>query len=406
MLLIDNIGTLATMLPTAASELGLISDAAILTDKQKIFWCGKQSEIPTVATCHRIDAQGNLVVPGLIDCHTHLIFAGQRSDEFARRMNKESYEEIMKKGGGIMSTVNATRNAHDDLLFELGYRRAEKFLNAGVTTLEAKSGYGLSLDEELRALRLLKELHDSHALDVHRTVLCHIIPPQFANDRKTYVSMLENDLLPRVSEEGLAEDCDVFCERGAFLVEESHRILTRAHALSLGLRAHLQQLGHSDSMSLVTALPIKSVSHADFVSAEDIEILAKANTVVEALPFAALFLRATQLPPIEALKNAKVTLAIATDFNPGSAMCDDLVQAARLGVTFFKFGIEDALRAITCNAAKSLGRSDIGCIKPDNLADIVLTNCKSINEFFYDWTKHPKKTVIKRGKIIKEITSQ
>lgn len=400
MLLIDNIGVLATMNTNADGPTGIIDDAAILIDGEVISWFGRRSQMPKVAIDSRIDAHSNLVIPGLIDCHSHLVFAGQRADEFARRMNNESYQDIMKRGGGIMSTVNATRHASDETLLELSTERANKILSSGVTTLEAKSGYGLSLDEELRALRILNVLNRKHPLDIHATILCHIVPPSFSHNRDAYVSMLEHELLPRVVDENLAIDCDVFCETGAFTTDESMRILSRAQNLSLGLRAHILQLGVGDSMLLVSSLPIKSVSHVDFVCERDVEILANSQTIVEALPFAALFLRSKRVTPVEILRKAGISLAIATDFNPGSAMCDDLVQAARLGVTYLNFSIDDALLAITKNAARALGRDDIGTIAVGNLSDLVITNCKSVNEFFYDWTKHPTRIVIKRGQII------
>jgi imidazolonepropionase len=397
MLLIENIGTLATLVSNSSSILGEINDAAVLIDREKIFWCGKKADLPKKDIHHTIDAAGQLVTPGLIDCHSHLIFAGLRADEFAARMHNESYHTIMKKGGGILSTVHATKNASDDILFDLALKRADQIISNGVTTLEAKSGYGLNLEQELRALSLLKKLDEHHQLDIHRTFLgAHIVPNEYKNARARYLSLLD-EMLERIQLEKLAIDCDVFCDIGAFTVEESKRILSSAHARGFGLRAHVQQLSPSGGISLVRDLPIKSVSHADFLSKEDIEILAKSDTVVETLPIAALFLRSKQITPVKELFSASVKLAIATDFNPGSAMCHDLTLAARLGVTYFLFSVNDALRAITINAAKSLGRHDIGTIEQGKLADLLITNCRDVNEFFYDWTKHPAQTVIKRG---------
>lgn len=398
MLLIDNIGTLATLVANDQSMLGEIEDAAILIDGEKVLWCGKKASLPLHAIHDRIDADGRLVIPGLVDCHSHLIFAGSRADEFARRMNHESYQAIMHKGGGIMSTVDATRTASDEELFRLALARADRIMAAGVTTLEAKSGYGLSLEEELRALRLLKKLNQRHALDIHPTFLgAHVIPADFKDAKAKYVSLIIEDMLEQVASEQLAIDCDVFCESGAFSVDDARRILSRAHSLGFGLRAHVQQLSYSGGVLLVADLPIKSISHADFLSDRDIQLLANSTTVVEALPIAALFLRSQKITPIADLIKERIKLAIATDFNPGSAMCHDLVLAARLGVTYMGFSVNDALSGITKNAAAALGRTDIGSIKEGGLADILITNCLSVNEFFYDWTKHPAEKVIKRG---------
>lgn len=397
MLLIDNIGTMATMVDDGFGTLGIIHDAAIIIEKDKIVWCGKKSQLPQQKILDIIDAQGCLVIPGLIDCHTHLLFAGSRADEFARRMNNESYQAIMEKGKGIFSTVDAVHKATDENLLFLALTRLDAMLSRGVTTIEAKSGYGLTSEQELRALGLLKQLNGDHAIDIHATFLgAHAMPSEFKNNRKEYINQILS-MLEHIKKEDLAHDCDVFCEAGAFTVEEAHTILSQANMLGFGLRAHVQQLGFSGGIGLLKDLPIKSISHADFISEHDFLLIAQSGAVVEALPFAALFLRSAAITPVEQLINHHVKLAIATDFNPGSAMCDDLVLAARLGVTYFRFSLEHALCAITSHAAQSLGRSDRGMIKAGMKADVVITNCADINEFFYDWTKHPTQIVIKNG---------
>lgn len=397
MILIENIGILATM----TDEGMLTNDPVVMLKGESIAWVGSRAALPAFHIDERIDAQGAVVMPGLIDCHSHLIFAGIRADEFARRMAHESYQNIMAEGGGIMSTVHKTRAASDEELLAEASRRARSILAQGVTTLELKSGYGLSLDDELRILRLAKKLDAEVLLDLHPTFLgAHVVPKDYADRRDAYVSLVVDEMLPHVACEKLAIDCDIFCETGAFSVADARRILSRAHELGLGLRAHVQQLGLSGGASLVKELPIKSVSHADYLSDDDIAALLNAHCVVETLPFAALFLRSQSVTPVEKLAHAGIPLAIATDFNPGSAMCHDLILAARLGVTYLGFSIELALRAITSNAALSLGRRDIGVIAPQARADIVITNCLSIEEIFYDWTKHPVTTVFKRGERI------
>lgn len=397
MLLISNIGRLATM----DHALGEISDAALVIDGDQIVWCGSQALLPKLPISSRFDAKQCLVMPGLIDCHSHLIFAGTRAGEFARRMNGESYEAIMAAGGGIRNTVSATNHASDQELYDVAKARADKILQAGVTTLEVKSGYGLSLDGEIRILRILKKLGAEHDLGFHPTFLgAHVVPAKYHHQPDEYVDLVMGPMLDQVVQEELAIDCDVFCENKAFSVEQAEKILSRALSCGLGLRAHVQQLGHSGGVSLVERLPIKSISHADFLSQKDLTILAASNTVVEILPIAALFLRSEQRPPVKELVAQGVSLALASDFNPGSAMCHDLILAARLGVVYNGMSIEIASQAITNIAAKSLGRSDIGVIEAGKKADILITRVCNLDEFFYDWTTNPVRAVIKNGRLM------
>lgn len=390
-MLIDNIGLVFTGVET-------IKDAAIVIDGEKILFVGPKKNRPHY-NGPSIDALGKVVIPGLIDCHTHLVFAGERAFEFAQRMNRESYLAIMEKGGGIYRTVKQTIDATDEQLYELAKTRAYKILKSGITTLEAKSGYGLSLKEEIRILKILGDLNKDLPLDIHRTYLAHAIPKEYVHERKLYLAHVI-DTIDQVAKNALALDCDIFCEDGAFSFDESLTILTHAEKCGLGLRAHVQQLGFSFGVKLLEHLPIKSLSHADFLTEEDIFTVAKSQAVVEILPIACLFLRSKALTPALKLKDLGVSIAIATDFNPGSAMCHDLIMAARLGLSMFDLNVEDALLGITKRAALSLGRSDIGEIKVSNLADIVITNCQSIEEIFYDWTKNPVHQVIKRGSLI------
>jgi imidazolonepropionase len=406
MLLINNIGCLATMAPEAADnkvgeDLALVNNAAMLIDEQYIFWCGEEKNMPAQKITHSIDAEQSLVIPGLIDCHSHLIFAGSRADEFACRMNGESYSAIMARGGGINSSVEATRRASDEELYNLAYARAQKILRQGVTTLEVKSGYGLSFEQEMRILRLVKKLNAEQNLELHPTFLgAHVIPGDYKNRPEEYVDLVAGPMLEKIAKERLALDCDVFCEKGAFSVKQARKILSAAQNLGLGLRAHVQQLGPSGGVSLLEELPIKSISHADFLSTQDINLIAHTHCVVEILPFANLFLRQNQSPPVQELRKACVALAIATDFNPGSAMCDDLMLAARLALTQGGFSINLALKAITSTGAQALGRSDIGKIKAGYKADIIITRAASINDFFYDWSRDLIRVVIKNGRII------
>ena len=396
MLLINNISCLATM----TEEQQNIFDAALVLDKNKISWCGSAQDIPNLKFEQIIDASNSLVLPGLIDCHTHIIFAGSRAHEFARRMNGESYAAILAQGGGILSTVKHTRESSEDQLYRIGCARAHKILRQGVTTLEVKSGYGLNYESEMRILRVINKINHEQLLDLYPTYLAaHVIPSEYKNNPEAYVNLVIN-WLEKISEENLARDCDVFCEAGAFSVEQAYKILKKAYEFGFGLRAHVQQLGPSGGLALLERLPIKSISHADYLSPDDLNLLARSSSIVEILPFANLFLRQTQSPPIKKLISAGVNLAIATDFNPGSAMCDDLILAARLAVTLNNFDIYSALKAITSIAAKALGYNDRGFIKPGLKADILITQCNSIDDFFYDWSKNPVRLVIKDGQLV------
>lgn len=401
MLLIKNIAQLLTLDPHRKGELGEIDDAALVIDDAKIVWCGKENDLPPFHLTNIIDAKKSLVLPGLIDCHSHLLFAGSRADEFLRRMNKESYEHIMALGGGIMSTVKATRAASEEELLSLCLMRADKILASGTTTLEAKSGYGLSAQEEIRHLSILKKVNESHLLDIHPTFLgAHVVPDEYKKNPHQYVKLVL-EMLEQVVFERLAVDCDVFSESTAFSLKDSFTILHRAYELGMGLRAHVQQLGFSDGVKLLLRLPIKSISHADFLSEEDIGIIKASGVVVEALPFVSLFAPSSHKTPVSKLLLKEIPVALATDFNPGSAMCHDLLLAARLGVTLMGFSIKDALLGITRHAAMSLGRDDIGVLKLGAKADVLITNVKSTAELFYDWSNHPLIKVIKNGQLVK-----
>ena len=397
MIVIENIGSLVTMIPHAASTLGEIHDAELVIDGESIVYAGPKRHDVHHDQATKIDAAGAVVLPGLIDCHTHLLFAGSRADEFARRMNHESYQAIMAKGGGIASTAQAFSMASDEHLLKLAQQRLDTMLSLGTTTVEAKSGYGLSFAQEMRTLRLLKLLDHQHSMDIHRTFLgAHALPKEFALERGRYVALVI-DMLSEIKSESLATDCDVFCETGAFTVEEAHTILRKAHDVGFNLKAHVQQLAPSGGVSLLKDLPLRSISHVDYVQDNDVEIIAQSGVVVEALPFATLFLRSQQRTPVQLLRAHEIPVALATDFNPGSAMCNDLMLAARLGVVYGGFSPNDALVGITTSAARALGYNDRGIIKAGALADLVITNCTSVNEIFYDWTKHPVSRVIKRG---------
>jgi imidazolonepropionase len=392
-LLIKNIGQLFT-----ATGMGVIDNAAILIEQGKIHWCGPLKALPAVNPSETIDAAGRLVLPGLIDCHTHLLFAGSRAGEFKARMENRSYEEIQRSGGGIFSTVRATVDASDSSLLESAVRHVGAMARSGVTTIEVKSGYGLSWASEMRLLRLIKELATLVPVDIHPTFMgAHAIPEEYRKHPESYVDIICRDMLPAIAEQNLARDCDIFCDRGNFDLPQAVRILRTAHTLGLGLKAHVNQLTAGQGLRLIEELPLNSVSHADFLTAQDVAILQAHSAVVEILPFANLFLRVMPQVSAHELQEKGINLAVASNFNPGSAMCHDLVLAARLAVTMLGFSLEQALLGLTAHAAWALNRPDVGQITPGAQADIVIAQAASVEEFFYDWTTNPVKQVIKRG---------
>lgn len=402
MLQIKNIGQLISPKKNS-QELLQINQASILLENAKIFWLGSQQEQPQVKIDQSIDAKGKMVVPGLIDCHSHLFFAGSRAEEFSWRMGGQTYQEIMAKGGGINNTVSATRAISDEGLYDLAKARANKMLKSGVTTLESKSGYGLNTEQEIRLLGLMKKLNEEHDIDLYASFLgAHVVPAEYKNHREKYLHMIIEEMLPQIAEEKLAKDCDVFCEKGAFSKTETAQIFKAAKKFGLGLRMHAEQLSSQGLSELLNEFHIKSLSHCEYLQDSELELVAKKKCVVELLPVAALFLRSAnlKLPCVKKMLEKNIKLAIATDFNPGSAMCDDLILAARLSLGLMPLSIEQAFLGLTLNPALALGLDDVGLLEAGAKGDLLITNCDNLNEFFYDWTKNPVVKVVKNGRLV------
>jgi imidazolonepropionase len=326
-------------------------------------------DTPVAADALRIDAEGRVLAPGLIDPHTHPVFAGERSFEFALRMAGKSYDEIAALGGGILATVRATRAAPAETLLRGARERLRRMVAYGVTTCEGKSGYALDLEGEKRILRMLREL------GCVPTLLAHVVPPD--HSRSDYLRMFIEELIPA----GLADFCDVFCDRGAFSLPETRRILEAARAAGLGLRVHAEQITHTGAAELAAELGAASADHLELVSPAGIEALAEAGTVAVLLPGAALTLRAPW-PPARRMIDAGVTVALGTDCNPGTSMTESLPLMMTLGCTQMRMTVEEAWRAVTVNAARSLRRDDIGRLCPGCRADIAIFD-------FGDWRALP-----------------
>ncbi|HKG22944.1 MAG TPA: imidazolonepropionase, partial [Blastocatellia bacterium] len=310
--------------PRVAREmrgLGIIEDGAVLVRDGLIVACGPAREVePRASTdAERIDARGLVVMPGFVDAHTHVVFAGTREDEYEQRAEGATYQEIAARGGGIRSTVRKTRAASEDRLFEISLPRVRSLLEHGTTTAEAKSGYGLTVEDELKILRVIGRLDRETPLDLVPTFLgAHEIPDEYRDSREAYIALVVDEMLPRVAEEKLADYCDVFCEPGVFTVDESRRVLARAKELGLGIRLHAEQLSPSGGGRLSAELGAATADHLEWIDGDGIDSLRRAGVIAVLLPGAVFNLGLTRYPPARRMIESNLAVAVATDFNPGS----------------------------------------------------------------------------------------
>jgi imidazolonepropionase len=366
---------------------GLIGHGAIALHHGRIAWVGRQDELPDApdalaATVESLD--GALVTPGLVDCHTHLVFGGDRAHEFELRLNGASYEDIARAGGGIASSVEATRAASEQQLFEQALPRARALLADGVTTLEIKSGYGLELDSERRMLRVARRLGRELSITVRTSFLgLHALPPEYREQRDDYVTLVCNEMLPTLAAEGLVDAVDAFCEGIGFSREETRRVFERARPLGLPVKLHAEQLSDLGGAALVAEYSGLSADHLEHLSEAGIAAMAQAGTVAVLLPGAFYALRETQLPPVAALREQRVPIAIATDCNPGTSPLLSLRLAAGMACTLFRLTPEEALRGVTVNAARALGLHDRGTLASGQRADLVVWNARQPAELCY-----------------------
>lgn len=353
---------------------GQIDDAVVAVENGMITYAGPSSDAPD-QTGQLVDCEGRAVIPGFVDAHTHLVFAGDRSDEFARRLAGESYADIAAGGGGILATVAATRATPEEDLFQLATQRVLRMLRTGTTTLEIKSGYGLDLETELRLLRVARRIGEELPVTVKTTFLgAHSVPPEFQSDRSGYVDLLVEEMIPNLG--GLADYCDVFVEDGVFTVEEARRIFAAAAASELGARVHAEQLGHSGGARLAAEIGAASADHLDHVSEADAASLAAANVAAVLVPGASYTLRSPQAPgPM--LLDAGCLVALATDCNPGTSYFESMAPILSLAVVQMGLTVAAALEAATLGGARSLGFTDRGFIAPGARADLVLLDAPS-----------------------------
>jgi imidazolonepropionase len=366
------------------SELGIIRDGGVLIRDGKVANVGPSDEIEKQSKDSEvIDLGGRIALPGFVDAHTHLVFGGNRLDDFERRARGETYEQIAKAGGGIWSTVQKTRAASEKELFAAAKKRVLCFLKCGTTTIEAKSGYGLTLDDELKILRVIRRLNRETPLEMVPTFLgAHAVPRETSPDR--YVKLLMREMLLPVAAQQLAEYCDVFCERGYFDVEQSREILGAAKAFGLGLRGHVDQLTNSGGAKLMAELGAATADHLEKTDEQGIAALKSANVQPVLLPGSVYALGLKEYPPARQMIDAGLGIVVATDFNPGSSPTPSMPMVLSLACTQMKMSPAEAVSAATINAACSLSRADkIGSLEPGKLANVAVFDCEDYRELAY-----------------------
>ena len=382
-----------------ASGWGFVRRGAIVADDDVICWVGSDADLPaglTVDAEHQLD--GELVTPGLVDCHTHLVYGGHRAREFELRLEGASYEDIANAGGGIRSTVAATRSAGDGALLFAARERALKLMAEGVTSLEIKSGYGLSALHEARCLRVARQLGDELPLTVRTTCLsAHALPPEFEGRAGDYIEAV-CAWLPSLHAEKLVDAVDAFCERIAFTPAQTRRVFETAHSLGLPVKLHAEQLSDMGGAALAAEFGALSCEHLEYLSEDGVRAMAKAGSVAVLLPGAFYFLRETKLPPVAALRAAGVPIAIATDHNPGSSPTLSPLLMLNMACTLFRLTPEEALRGMTVNAARALDLRDRGTLAPGRRADFVAWNVEHPNELSYWFGHNPCARVIVGGR--------
>jgi imidazolonepropionase len=394
---------IATMRDTGA-PYGLIENAALGIRDGAIVFADAASALPDRpdALARNVESLGGaLVTPGLVDCHTHLVFGGDRADEFEKRLEGATYEEIARAGGGIASTVRATRAADEDALLAASLPRARQLVADGATTIEIKSGYGLDLDSERKMLRVARRIGESLGIGVSTTLLAaHALPPEFKDRADDYIDAVCDTMLPAIAREGLGDMVDAFCERIAFSPAQTRRVFERARELGLRVKLHADQLSDLGGAALAAEFDARSAEHLEHTSDAGVRAMAERGTVAVLLPGAYYALRETKLPPIDAFRREGVPIAIATDLNPGTSPLLSLRLAMSMACTLFRLTPEEALRGATVNAARALGLDDRGEIAVGKRADYVVWNAKRPADLCYWIGGGLARRVVAGGKIV------
>jgi len=381
----------------------VFAPGALLTRGARIEWVGREDELPGGAPAEMHDLQGAWLTPGLIDCHTHLVFAGTRANEYAERLRGRSYEEIARAGGGILSTVRAVRAADEEQLFAESAPRLAALASEGVTSVEIKSGYGLTLGDEAKMLRVARRLGRAFPVTVRTTLLAaHTVPPEYRGRSDEYVDVIAREWLPALAGEGLVDAVDVFCERIAFSVEQAARLFAAARALSLPVKMHAEQLANLGGTLMAAKAGALSCDHLEFAGDAEARALAASGTVAVLLPVAFYCLGDTHRPPLAALRAAGAALAVASDCNPGSAPGASLLTALSMATRLFGLTAEEALLGVTRHAARALGlQAERGALAPGLAADFVVWNVQSPDELGYWIGFNPRRTVVRAGEVLR-----
>ncbi|HEY7315096.1 MAG TPA: imidazolonepropionase [Gemmataceae bacterium] len=382
---------------------GIVTDGALVIRDGVIEWVGPTAEIPAVAQEEAtwIDAGGKVVLPGFVDSHTHLLFAGSRVEEFEQRLQGMSYQEISARGGGILSTVRRVRQASKEELKDLTRPRLRRLLRLGVTTVEVKSGYGLTSADEIKCLQAIAELNAEGPWELVPTFLgAHAVPPEYRDDREGYLRSLCDDMLPEIARQRLADFCDVFCETGVFSVAESRRILTRARDLGLGLKLHADELSPLGGAELAAEVGAVSADHLLCITDQGIDALAASKTVATLLPGTAFFLGLPYAPARRLIERG-VAVALATDCNPGTCMTENLPLVGAMACTQMGMMPGEVVTALTLNAAAALGRSErLGTLTPGKQGDAIVCDVADYREIFYHFGTNHVECVVKRGRVV------
>ena len=393
---------LATM--AKGASYGAIEDGAIMVSGAKIAWVGERRGLPRGAESRASkvqDGKGCWVTPGLIDCHTHLVYAGTRAHEFEMRLQGVTFEEIARLGGGILSTVSATRSANEESLFRQSTPRLLALMSEGVTTVEIKSGYGLDLETELRMLRVARRLGKIFPVTVSPTFLgAHTLPPEFEGRSDDYIDFVCEEVLPEVAAQGLATAVDAFCDTIGFSRKQTERIFEAATGLGLPLKLHAEQLSDQGGAAMAASYGALSVDHLEHLSPAGVRALAGGDTVAVLLPGAFYTLRETRLPPVDLLRRAQVPMALSTDCNPGSSPATSILLMLNMACTLFRLTPEEALAGITTNGARALGLQDrTGTLEKGKDADFVLWDISTPAELAYNLGLNPCYCVVRHGAV-------
>ncbi len=369
-----------------ADGLGLIDDAAIVVEQGRIAYVGPRAEMPALyADYPATNCENRLITPGLIDCHTHLIHAGNRAHEFELRLEGASYEEVAKAGGGIVSSVKALRAASEDDLVRESLPRLDALIAEGVTSVEVKSGYGLDTENEIKSLKAAKRLAQERNVAIRTTFLgAHALPPEMNGDKSAYIDVIINEMLPAIAAEKLADAVDGFCEGIAFLPDEIARVFDAAKTHDLPVKLHADQLSNLHGAKLAASYNALSADHVEYTDAQGAQAMAKSGTVAVLLPGAYYFIRETQKPPVEAFRQAGTKMALATDNNPGTSPLTSLLLTMNMGATLFRLTVDECIAGVTREAARALGiLAETGTIEVGKHADLAIWDVQRPAELVY-----------------------